>query len=75
MTPKYIDIHSHVNFKAFKEDGDAVIQRALDNDIWLINVGSQYSTSKRAVEIAHKYKEGVFAAVGLHPIHLEKSYH
>jgi TatD DNase family protein len=73
--PKYIDIHSHVNFKAFKEDGDAVIKRALDNGTWLINVGSQFSTSKRAVEIANKYKEGVFAIVGLHPIHLEESYH
>lgn len=73
--PKYIDIHCHINFKAFKEDGDAVIQRALDNDTWLINVGSQLSTSKRAVEIANKYKEGVFATVGLHPIHLEESYH
>lgn len=73
--PKYIDIHSHVNFKAFKEDGDAVIQRAFDNDTWVINVGSQYSTSKRAVEIANKYKEGVFAIVGLHPIHLENLFH
>jgi len=73
--PKYIDIHSHVNFKAFKEDGDAVIQRALDNDTWLINVGSQLSTSKRAVEMANKYKEGVFAIVGLHPIHLENLFH
>lgn len=73
--PKYIDIHAHVNFKAFKEDGDVVIRRALDNDTWLINVGSQYSTSKRAVEIANKYEEGVYAIVGLHPIHLEESYH
>ncbi len=72
---KYIDIHAHVNFKAFKEDGDEVIRRALDNDTWLVNVGSQYSTSKRAVEIAHEYEEGVFAIVGLHPIHLEEAYH
>jgi len=72
---KYIDIHSHVNFKAFKDDGNAVIKRALDNGTFLINVGSQYSTSKRAVEIANKYNEGVYAIVGLHPIHLEESYH
>lgn len=73
--PKYIDIHTHVNFKVFKEDGEEVIRRALDNDTWLINVGSQISTSKRAVEIAHKYPEGVYAIVGLHPIHLEESFH
>ncbi|MBU0998893.1 TatD family hydrolase [Patescibacteria group bacterium] len=73
--PKYIDIHSHVNFKTFKEDGDIVLKRALQNDTWVINVGSQFSTSKRAVEIANKYQEGIFAIVGLHPIHLEESFH
>jgi TatD DNase family protein len=73
--PRYIDIHCHVNFKIFKEDGDEVIHRALEADTWLINVGSQYSTSQRAVEIANKYPEGVYACIGLHPIHLEESYH
>ena len=73
--PKYIDIHCHVNFKTFKEDGDEVIRRALDKGIWLFNVGSQYDTSKRAAEIAHKYQDGVYAVVGLHPIHLEESFH
>lgn len=66
-----IDTHAHVNFNTFKNDGDEVIRRALDNGVWLVNVGSQYSTSKRAVEIAQRHKEGVYAAVGLHPIHLE----
>jgi TatD DNase family protein len=73
--PKYIDIHCHINFKAFKEDGKEVIQRALDNNTWLINVGSQYSTSRRAIEIAEKYSEGVYACIGLHPIHLEEGFH
>ncbi|MDO8435914.1 MAG: TatD family hydrolase [bacterium] len=65
-----IDTHSHLNFNAYKNDADEVIKRALDNDIWMLNVGSQFSTSKRAVEIAEKYPKGVYAAVGLHPIHL-----
>ena len=73
--PKYIDIHSHVNFKAFDEDREAVIQRALDNDTWVINVGTQIDTSKKAVEIAHQYKEGVYAIIGLHPIHTGASFH
>ncbi len=42
----------------------------MDNNIWLVNVGSQFETSKRAVEIAEKYQKGVYATVGLHPIHL-----
>lgn len=73
--PKYIDIHSHVNFKAFEEDRDEVIQRALDNDTWMINVGTQLDTSKKAVEMAEKYKEGVYAIIGLHPIHTSASHH
>ncbi len=68
-----IDTHAHVNFNVYKDDFDEVIQRALQNDIWMINVGSQYDTSKRAIEIAGKYEHGVYAAIGLHPIHLGPS--
>jgi len=70
--PLLIDTHAHVNFNAFKKDGDEVIERALDKNIWVINVGAQYSTSKRAVKYAEKYKEGVYAIVGLHPSHVFK---
>ncbi len=72
--PKYIDIHSHVNFKAFDEDREAVIGRALDNETWVINVGTQYDTSKKAVEMTNE-NEGVYATIGLHPIHTSASYH
>lgn len=65
-----IDTHAHLNFNAYKTDFKAVIKKSLDDHIWLINVGSQYSTGQRAVEIAESYQEGVYAAVGLHPIHL-----
>ena len=65
-----IDTHAHLNFNAFKGDADEVIRRSLDNNARLINVGSQYETSKRAVEIAEKYEKGTYAAIGLHPIHL-----
>jgi len=70
--PLLIDTHAHINFNVFKKDGDKVIKRALDENIWVINVGAQYSTSKRAVEYAGKYKEGVYAMVGLHPSHVYK---
>ncbi|MBI5621758.1 TatD family hydrolase [Candidatus Falkowbacteria bacterium] len=65
-----IDSHCHVNFNAYRDDADATIQRSLDKEIWLINVGSQLSTSQRSITLAQKYPEGVYAAVGLHPIHL-----
>ncbi len=75
MTPKYIDIHSHTNFKAFDEDRSEVIKRALENDTWVINVGTQIDTSRKAVEMTHEYPEGVYAIIGLHPIHTGASYH
>jgi len=64
-----IDTHAHLNFSAYKDDLDKVIKRTLNENIWMINIGSKYETSKRAVEIAERYKEGVYAAVGLHPIY------
>ncbi len=72
--PKYIDIHSHVNFKIFDEDREDVISRAKDQDTWMINVGTQFDTSKKAVEMTNDY-EGVYATIGLHPIHTSSSYH
>ncbi len=75
MQSKYIDIHSHVNFKAFDEDRGEVIQRALDNDTIVINVGTQIDTSRAAVELANQYDEGVYAIIGLHPVHTSASYH
>lgn len=64
-----IDTHAHVNFKAFKDDADEVIRRSLASDTWMILVGSETKTSKRALEYANRYERGVYAAVGLHPIH------
>jgi len=65
------DTHSHVNFKAFNDDRDKIIKECLDNNIWHINVGSNLTTSKVAVDLAQKYEKGVYASVGLHPIHLD----
>lgn len=72
---KYIDAHAHVNFSAFDEDRENVIESTLDNEVWMINVGTKAKTSKKAVEIAEKYQEGVYAIIGLHPIHTSKSFH
>ncbi|WP_409574445.1 TatD family hydrolase, partial [Salmonella enterica] len=67
--------HTHAHFAAFEDDYRDVIKRALDNNVWLINVGTQQDTSRRAIEVAHEFKESVWAAVGLHPIHTDASYH
>jgi len=65
-----IDTHAHVNFNAFEKDREQVIEECLNNDVYMINVGSNFFNSKKAVEIANQYEEGVYAAVGIHPIHL-----
>jgi len=66
-----IDTHAHLNFSAFDKDRNEVIRRCLEENIWTINIGTNYETSKKGVEISNKYKNGVFATVALHPINLE----
>ena len=65
-----IDTHAHLNFKAYKDDLDEVIKRTLAENIRVVNVGTKYETSKKAVEIAEKY-EGMYASIGMHPIHIK----
>lgn len=72
--PKFIDVHTHTHFAVY-ENPREVINRALENDVWLVNVGTQRDTSKGGVLLAGEYREGVYAAIGLHPIHTDKSYH
>ncbi len=62
-----IDTHSHLNFDDFDKDRDEVIKKSLESDVFLINVGSDYKSSVKAVEIAQNYQNGVWASVGLHP--------
>ncbi len=66
-----IDSHAHVNFNAFKDDGDEVLKKCLNNNVWVVNVGAEIKTSTRAVEYANRYKEGVYAIVGLYPLHIK----
>jgi TatD DNase family protein len=44
------------------------------SDVWMINVGSQLATSKKALKIAEQYEKGVYAAVGLHPIYAKDKF-
>jgi len=67
----YFDTHAHLNFATFVKDRDSVVKKCLQEKIWLINVGTNFFTSQKAVEIAQKYDEGIYAAIGLHPINLD----
>jgi len=68
-----IDSHSHLNFEDFKDDWQEVIANCQKEKVLMINVGSQLATSRRAIEIAEKFESGVYAAIGLHPIHVSGS--
>ncbi len=72
LKPVFFDTHAHVNFNAFKDDGEDVLRRCLEDGVSVLNVGSQYSTSKRAMEYAYKFESGIYAAVGIHPVHLKR---
>lgn len=65
----YFDTHAHVNFAAYKDDRDDTVKRALTEKTWMVNVGTQADTSAAAVLLAKNYPEGVYAAIGLHPVH------
>lgn len=64
-----IDTHCHIQFNAYKDDAETVIKKCQDAGMILNVVGSQQSTSARAVEYAEKY-ENIFATIGVHPVHL-----
>jgi len=72
-----IDTHCHLNFKAFNDDWQETAQRAFDNGVrGIVNIGSNYETSVKAVKLASAYRgkslaDGkLYAAIGLHPIHV-----
>lgn len=70
---KYIDIHGHVNFKAYDIDRPQVVSRCVENEIGIINVGTDFETSYSAVELA-KNNRNMWAVIGLHPVHTGQSH-
>ena len=66
---KFIDTHTHVNLRAFKDDAVETIQRSLDAGVAVVNVGTQIDTSRQAVEMLDHFPENVYAVIGLHPTH------
>ncbi len=62
-----IDTHCHIQFKAYKDDREEVLQRCAEKNLILNAVGTQLTTSKLAIKLAEQY-DWVYASVGLHPI-------
>ncbi len=62
-----IDSHTHLQFPQFDEDREEIIRALGRADIKVINVGTDFEDSKKAVELAKKYLGQMWATVGLHP--------
>lgn len=65
--PQYFDIHSHLNFEGYEKDWDAVIARMRETETHTIVIGTDFESSKRAVELAEAYPE-IYASIGVHPV-------
>jgi TatD DNase family protein len=70
----FFDAHTHAQFAVYDADRESVVLRAKTAGVRFVNVGTQKDTSRHAVEFAEQH-DGVFAVIGLHPIHTSKSFH
>lgn len=72
---KYIDTHSHIYFKDFDEDREALFSRMHERNVQTITVGTGFLTSGEAVQAAIDTPEMVLGAtVGVHPNHAEEGF-
>lgn len=71
---KFIDTHAHLNFAAYDLDRQEVIKSLKKKNVAVINVGTQINTSIEAVQLADSNPD-MYAIIGLHPIHVNKSFH
>lgn len=67
---KLVDTHAHLNFSDYNNDRKKVIENSLKDGVFMINVGTNYNSSKFAVEIAKNYENGVYASIGLHALNI-----
>lgn len=68
----FFDTHAHYDADWFQDDRDALLTALPQFGIGLIlNPGCDLSSSRMAVELAHRY-DHVYAAVGFHPSDLEQ---
>lgn len=66
-----IDSHCHLQFKSYDDDRKVVLGRCLEKGLVMNVIGTQQSTSQKAVDLAES-RDDVYATVGLHPIQTEK---
>lgn len=63
---EYVDIHSHLQFSGFDNNREEIINRMNENKIATICIGTDFSESEKAKNIAIE-NENIFYSVALHP--------
>ncbi len=66
QTFNYVDIHSHLYFKNYDSDREAVIDQMQKSGVATISVGVDLDTSLVCIDLAEKY-DNLFACIGQHP--------
>src|SRR3989344_3584827 len=61
------DSHCHLHFRQFDNDREEIIGRLKKAGIKIVNVGTDFIESEKAVELSKKYPDFMWASVGLHP--------
>jgi TatD DNase family protein len=62
------DTHCHLDFNAFDQDRESVLERALQMGVQhIVNPGCDLESSQKAVRLAHSHPECIRAAIGIHP--------
>ena len=65
--PRFFDIHSHLNDRAFDPDRAEAVSRLQEKDTWTITVGTDREMSQKACD-STQMAEGIYAAIGMHPV-------
>ncbi|KKS44850.1 MAG: Hydrolase, TatD family [Candidatus Azambacteria bacterium GW2011_GWA2_42_9] len=64
---KLFDSHCHLQFSQFDDDREKIIDRLKEAGIKVVNVGTDFEESKKAVELSKQYPGLMWVSVGLHP--------
>jgi TatD DNase family protein len=63
----WVDVHAHLDDRAFQDDLEAVIRRAEAMEIKaIVSAGVSLASSRKTLEIARRYPS-VYVSVGVHP--------
>jgi TatD DNase family protein len=71
-TLSWIDSHAHLDFDRFDDDRAEVIARAQERGVKkMISIGTHISSTLRAIKLAERYPQVIYATAGFHPLYMD----